>query len=449
MRRFLRVCGLLVLCLCVLAGLVLLLNGIDQPLLPEAQTLLREPADPLPREQNALYAVIGMGLKDPDFERAGWDIAQEFAAQVKAGRDMGAPLPGSTQPRLEFVGDRNFLPPLAKLDTTDGLLAGHPAEVDHLLADNQEFLRRYSRLKQYPHFSNTLPVDTMTDFVPSWDSINLAKRLWALDLERAVAAGRIDEAISRLDEDAAFWRRLLAEPNLTLIAKSVMTAQVRADFRLASALIRNHPLEAPQLAALQPIAAPLTAAERSMEGPFQDKFRVDDGLIFGSAQLAAAGQSRHSLTERVEAWIDQRLLVPHATVNLLYRQARIDIETDRDPCTQFAANKNRQLGFPPLGWWSFWYNPNGKMLAGIASGPHHDYSGRMCDLEGFQRLLALQLLLRENQIGDDHIAAFIQQAGPDYADPYSGTPMQWQAQQHALSFAATYPMSRELLPWPI
>lgn len=452
MRRFLRICGLIVLCLCGVAAAILLSNQIDQPLLPEAQALLQGPGQAPPREQNALYALIGIGKKDPDFERTGWDIAQEFTAQVKAGRDIGAPLPGDALPKLKFVGDRNALPPLGDLDAADKQLAADPAQSDRWLADNQELLRRYERLKQYAHYANALPADIMTDIVPSWETVSLAKRLWTLDLARSITGGHVDEAIGGLDEDTAYWRRLLGEPHQGLISKMVMVAQVRCDFRLAAALIRSHKLEARQLAALRGIVAPLTAEERSLAGPFQDQLRIDAEIVAGYPYpLPTASQESQpqSMVDRIHGWVDQRLLAPHATVNLLFRQNQIDIEIDRAPCTQFAANKSRQLGFPPLGWWTFWYNPTGKTLLAVANAFNHDYSGRMCDLQGIQRLLALQLLLRENNVGDDRIAGFIQQAGPDYADPFTGTPMQWQAQQHGLSFSAVHPLNRDLLPWPI
>jgi len=457
LRRAWRICKWLLLLLLCAAGALLLINAIDEPLAPEVTALVQDQGPLLTRQQNMYYSTVSFNAAAQDMEEAGWDRVQAINASLRAGKTILEADKETEQPRRTFVGDKTHLPGFGKAsgELSDSLefVRQHGAEADQFLADNRVLLERYAALQRYPHFAVTVPANTFLVGEPQWEYIYLARRLWKLELAGLLAGGRVDEAIDSLQRDTYFWRRVLAERRQTLLGKGIVTFYVADDFHLASQFAHSYTLNTAQLAALHESDAPLTADERSMAGAFEDEFlqeREELSLIDDpAATMKLLGKDYSpSAGERFSTFLQSRFYLRNATLNFAYRKLRQGIEAESHACYGF---KEEEPVYPlPMKLsLEMLRNPVGQTFANI-SGPYlHSYSGRMCDLLAFQRLLALQLLLRERNLPDDQVAAFVRDAGADYADPYTGAPMQWLPQQHSLSFNAVYKRDQEMLPWPI
>ena len=85
--------------------------------------------------------------------------------------------------------------------------------------------------------------------------------------------------------------------------------------------------------------------------------------------------------------------------------------------------------------WRAPYNLAGKIL--LMGGPPDftDFARRVGDLDGLQRLVALQAAIVARRIPNDRVAAFVADQDRALASPYTGQPMQWDAEKGQLGFA--------------
>ncbi len=456
-RRVWRICRWILFALLCAAGAVLLVNAIDEPLSPEVTALVQDPGPPLTRQQNMYYAALGFNAAAPDMEEAGWNRVQAINAALRAGKTMLEADKETEQPRRTFVGDKTHLPGYGKTsgELSDILefLQQHGAEAEQLLADNRVLLERYAALEHYPHFAVAVPANSLLVGEPQWEYISLARRLWKLELARLLAGGGVDEAIDTMQRDTLFWRRVLAERRQTLTVKGIVAFYVADDFHMASQFAHRYAPNTAQLAALRELAVPLTTEERSMAGAFEDEFLQEREILSLIEDPAAAvklfgADNAISARERFYAFLQGRFYLRSATLNLAYRKLRQGIEADSHGC--YGVKEDAPVhGFPAELSFEMLRNPLGQTLANMSVPIMHMYTGRMCDLQGFQRLLALQLLLRQQNVPDNQIEDFIRAAGIEYTDPFTGAPLRWLPQQRALSFDALNKRDRERLPWPI
>ena len=457
MRRIWRVCKwILLLLFCAAAG-VLLLNAFDEPLKPEVTALLQDQGEPLTRQQNMYYALMGFSAAAPDMEEAGWNQVQVIDAALRAGKSWIEADEQAELPRRVFVGDRTHLPGYGQkpgeLQGILDFLRLHKQEAEQLLVDNRVILDRYAALDHYPHFAITVPPNILMIGELPWDGIGPARRLWKLEVVGLVADGHMDDAIDWLQRDTRFWRRLLSERRIGLMGKSIVAYQVASNFHLASEIVHAYALNGEQLTALRGLATPLTVEERSVAAAFKDEFLEKPqslSLFDDSAEYAKlfGGSKLRQLDVRLLVFVQKRFYLRNATLNLFYRKMQQSIDMDNHACRSFQTDEQSYAEEPKLSL-GMLRNPVGKMIADIPGPYHHSYTGKMCDLQGFQRMLALQLLLREHNVADDQVATFIRDAGADYTDPFTGAPMQWLPQLRSLSFDAVNERNQKMLPWPI
>jgi hypothetical protein len=353
---------------------------------------------------------------------------------------------------LTFVGDESLL-------CTHGVLSANevyrcitdvPEKGDRwrtILANNQALQDRYARLVATdPHYLN--PFSSYASWpLPPWAGVMGAKRAqttsWALLVDR----GDVDSVIAQLNADARFWRKVLAQRNLLLVDKMFAVAAVRGDLWFASELMRTKPLSQNQYSALRSLLKPFDAGEMSLTGVMENELRMSAAFLSAAANARPAPDS--SIIDKIR-WMQFHLLYqPNATLNFRYQYYERLGEISQKPCTAFASSVDafQQELKPAL--LSYAYNPIGKVMDTAAPLPYQNYIGRLCDLEGMQRLIALQLEIRSAGLMPDQIPSYLQKAGPAHSDPYTGDPMQWDAAKRTLSFRATDERVRDVLPWPI
>jgi hypothetical protein len=451
MRRIWRVLRWVLLALLCLAGGLVLLNSIDDRLDPGARAMLDAPVEELPRQQNLYYAVLGLGTTGDDPQQAGWERAQKALAGFRSGADQRQ-LAQDDGAELQFAGDRAQLPELGDLKGSLDFARQHPGEADRLLAENRRIVERYDSLQAYSRYVDPLPAAAgWPAVIPRWGLVGLGKRLRTLQMARDLTHDGPAAMVAWLRQDSRFWRRILAEEGTGLLGKMVMAAQLRDDFLIASQLLRLQALDATQLEALREVGAPLDEKERSLKGAWKSEFQWSAALlaqVFAEKPPAGADASWQ---DRLNFRLEKLFYLPNATLNRRYRRMLELMAIDGRDCVDFVAARDGILNAPNFtnAPWSLLRNPVGVVLSDISGPAYVDYPGRVCDLVGFQRLLALQILLRQGNPVDADIPAFIEAAGAGYADPYTGRPMRWIPGQKALSFYAQGKREAKLLPWPI
>lgn len=448
--------------LLVLMLVLVVINAFDEELEPATPDYLEPVPETYAPQSNVFYALISLDQAGDDWAGVGFKLKQRLDAQMAAGRsgeDVAKELSAELDKhKLAFKGDSGQLGDKDQLIATVGRIRSGKLNADQLLADNQVLLARYLGLYRYEHYANTL--------APGWASMSLipmgaaskSRNLWVLDLAKRVDQGQLDEVAQRLTADTVFWRRMLAHSELTLVDKMVMTAWVRSNFQLASQLAHRYALSSEQLQTLQGMTGPVTAEERSLAGVLRQEGRFVLAFtreMWGKQGWMSTTEPDAAAWDRASSWATDHFaryfFKRNASANRQIRNVQTVIEMDAHECTQYQPDESTLAQRPDLRWWWFFYDPIGKALIEAAGNGalYHSYTGRMCDLVGFQRVLALQLELRKQKVADADIDTFIRRGGAAYADPFTGQPMQWLPKDRSLTFGAVDKLDGKRLPWPI
>ena len=440
------VSGLVLLILAIPATL-LIINWSDEPLDPQIQIVLDRRHDGLAPAENLYFALLAFNSRDAsDINAQGQRLyAQYLAAQSLHGAERNFRFnQDASLGRRDFVGD--LRPLCGALRTQEDCLErvhADRAPLERLLATNRVLLERYESLLQYAHLQDPVRL-TPTALIIQWQAFRTGKRLWLTDLALQIDAGKVDAGIGALEGEAAFTRRMLAEPDLLLIDKVILAASLRDDLRFISDLLRQVPLSDGQYEALNSLNPPLTAPERSLEPVLVREFTgfVDFVNTLGNMNRAP---SSPGFADRLA----EKFFKMHATANLKWSYVQKSIGASRGSCGQLPTGDPSLAGRPKLPFYDYAYNPVGKMLVTTSEGSAAEFLEAMCDLEGMRRIVVLQTKIKAARLTDAQIGDFLNSAGADLGNPYSAAPMEWRADTHALTFKPLASRDTAYFPWAI
>jgi hypothetical protein len=455
MRRTMQIIkGLAIGVLCAV-GVVAVINLHDEALLPELEGVLSgSNYQAIAAEKNAFFGIIGFASAEGDqISAEGQRIFKLYQERLNRGDVDSDSLSNfyrvAGAKELSFDGSAAELCPIVEQAPPYRCIQQADAKRElweSMLKKNWVFLDRYQQLYSEDQFSTRLKLTSQLVFL-SWAHVSNAKKLlesaWALRIRR----GEIDSVISQVREDLQYWRAILAQPDLMLIDKMVVLAQVRSDFLFVSELLRTTPLQAAQYAQLAELLTPITRQERSLMGPMMGE--VQFSVSVASEFLKNERDSREPISFVLRP-LSPFLFKRNATVNRFYQRNRELGSISEQECISVRQSLAGFKEASNFGLHDLLYNPVGNYLFGMGSGDGYGpYIQRMCDLQGIQRLVALQLMIRRDNVAATDIPAYIQKAGTDYADPYSGKPMQWNPEAKGLTFDASDSRNRALMSWPI
>lgn len=66
-----------------------------------------------------------------------------------------------------------------------------------------------------------------------------------------------------------------------------------------------------------------------------------------------------------------------------------------------------------------------------------------------RRIVALQTSMRMSHLTDAEVGDYLRRAAPDLGNPYTGLPMEWRADRHALTFKPLAARDAAYFPWAI
>ena len=418
-------------------GLLLLwifINSFDETLAPGIQTVLAERNTPVQSDQNLYFAMLGFDVAgDVNINVLGQRMfAANATALVHGHSELNDLYKAVGVTRVEFSGDVTALcgvggqeqQPYRCLEKA----ATKQHEIEQLLESNETLLKRYRLLYAYSRSQWYPDINGVKAPPPNWAPMFKAKRLLNSAIALKVQGGQFDSALDDLVQDTRFFRQILDDPDLTALEKLIFRPMLLSNLSLASEMIRSRILNDRQRERLNGIVTPLTLQERSFAAEFRD-------------DLQSEARDLPTYTRSIDygilpKGIPQHFYQPNATLNGLYKRYQEDIRVDSMslPATSLQTDIKNAAGREDGAFsWNILYNPIGRGL--LENGNYELYwIADMIDLEGVRRLVALQLEIRNQGVGDSAIEAYLQHAGADFANPYTGKPMTWDATTRTLSF---------------
>lgn len=398
----------------VLLALFIGINAFDEKLDPGAAAILN--AQPKVRaEDNAYFYWEGMytaASNDPG------EIGKKCVfAQIKASQSALSD-PNSVP---ECHEQNEFNPIDGKLIACDWRqkpclkqYGEQRPTIDKLAAQNRILMERYGRLLEFKQFENTRPFPLLTVF-PKAPPTTLYQAISATQLQDGDSSG----FIRRTQTETRFYRMVLSGET-SLIPKMIGIAWLERSARLVSdAVLANPALAQQNQVALLEITQPMNAAERSLGKTIEGEFR------FSAAFMRSIPTNDFSFLERVTYPI---IYKQNATENYYYHDLTVWRDLSQLPIEQYLSAEKRALErLNPWrdGYLHLVYNPMGKILAGIGTTAYASYPRRIIDADGLLRLVSLQIQIAAQKIPGSDIPAFLKSADPQFRDPYTGHPMQW------------------------
>jgi|GEM_PF-6808263 len=436
---------------------VIIANAFDRPLSAETRAFVERPLPSVPDEQNLFHALIGYTTisADPaenaDFRMIGTRMRTAWLQVHKSG---GGPLEfphASGDTSLSFVGDKTELckPPANGVSQCLAFAAEHRETITKLLDDNAEILRRYHQLGHYPEYVFDIPVSPAGP-LPAMGPLFEGQSLAPTEIALLFAHGKTESAIENLPADLAFWRCFLQAKHGFLIEKMVAAAGYRNSVELLGEILRSLMLTPTEYAVLQSAIAPLPADILSMKSVLESEFEFQSTFVvdLGEPPETRPGYDasmEQSFGETMRDKLFRYFFQPQATLNRGYRRLQGAITTYSKSCGAIRATPAAE---PALSGLDYLYNPSGNILMMIGAPSYASYIYRLCDLDGLNRVANLQLAIHEQAIAAPAIEEFVKAADARFKDPYTGQPMTWNA-AGGLSFDASDPRMKALLPWPI
>jgi hypothetical protein len=281
------------------------------------------------------------------------------------------------------------------------LLGRDPAAVDARLSAAPVELERYDALIGRSGWRESIPSGTMAP-LPSWKPAMDGQRLWLLSAWQHARAGDTGVAISKLQRDLLFWRKVLRESDL-LLTKMIAAAAIRTHFLMGNLVLRE--LQHAGVAAPVPPAwlEPISLEERSLLRAVAGEWRFSRAALAEYkeylANEAENPAKQASSFEEVMTRLNRPLLQSQASLNgsaaLLVRIA----DSSQAPYPQLRTAVETASRPTSVPWHAQLYNPTGRVLLSIAGPAYMNYAVRIADLEGLRRLALLAAQLRDRPPG--------------------------------------------------
>jgi hypothetical protein len=422
---------LIVLLLCVAA--LAAINATDEAPEPEFQAFAALPKSAAPAtDKNATYLFIGFFApegEDPYVKGvAATKIVEKLARDKPHETITQAAIAGANT--LAFKGDGSVLCDFQQANCLVKARENLQA-IEQLAAENEELLERYARLSHYEGATNPLPARYTNPPVVFPDRVH---RLKLSLLAAAAARGSTEEVMLNLADDVATLRRMVRGPQAIAERNLKLTALTR-DVRLASELLREADLSPVAVSALARILAPLAKEELDY---------TPAATYEGAAYLSLFDLYR-DWGERGDAWygavtkfVWNSVYRHQATLNRAARVMRAATAVTTSPANELG-ERERALAEvirveSDLNWRTL-YNPVGKFLLNLnLRGFEARSPTPMYDLIGLMRLTALQEKLKRERVIDERVRTFVENAGPEFTNPYTVRPVSWNPGDRTLSF---------------
>lgn len=239
------------------------------------------------------------------------------------------------------------------------------------VSEHQDLTEFYQQIRSFDHWYEAVPTDA-AEALPSWQALFDGQQLVLAQAWLALQQHDIAQARQVLQQDIQFWRGLLLKHNL-LIGKMVSTAAIERHFNFAAMLQQQ--LDASQRATLTPDNWRIAFKQQELSlrqvlsGEWMYGNTIIEHTLFSEHAIAQASKG-----DRLGWWLLKPLFQPQASRN--QRAAMLLAQAD-----------NASAATTP--WYSWLYNPVGKLLNVVGAPSYQPYRQRLEQLEPLrQQLLA-------------------------------------------------------------
>lgn len=435
--RALAILAGLLLAVCVLLFAIAWLLPDEAPS-PASLTLL-ETRPPVPEQGNG--ALILAGLRAPsgsDYETFGRDrLAHVMAhfSQTGAGSYRAPDLPADALP----LPDTEALCNPTRTDCLENWL-GQATQVIELANGHREVLARFNVLLRQPVFRMPValhPEAPVGDFAP----LAALMRLQLAEASIALENGDTERALDAMAAQTAFLRRMLTEPQSSLIQKMVATSLLRAHHKVLGEWLHRWPDAVSGQEELAALLVDADDAELDMRGALHFE-TAWVGTAF--MQLRVEGDEAQAAGRGMPPWLERLLLTAlykrQATLNTWAAHAvELDAALGAPHAGRLAGLQAAHRDFlagpaDPSDIGRILFNPAGRMLLTIGSADYSDYLLRLYDTQAVGRMVALEADFIADDVSPADIPARLQR------DPRASSPA---APEHRI----TYDAERHALVW--
>lgn len=243
-------------------------------------------------------------------------------------------------------------------------LCRQPEREAALLEQGGELLARYQQVARFADLRSLLVIEPSAP-LPNYKVLLAGNRLLALEACRLLRDGQGEAARDLLEADLGHWRRHLAGAD-SLIQKMVVIRLIAGNLETLGALYQQGLIERPAA------QAPLTTAERSLEGAMRNEFAI---LANGFTAMYDEPRFRDEHGGRLAISL---LFKSNMSSNAVLPRYLSIANASQLTASEFALWL-RQQPIPPLH--EDWRNPIGNILAAVAMPDLRQYLARLHDLD--------------------------------------------------------------------
>ena len=215
----------------------------------------------------------------------------------------------------------------------------------------------------------------------------------------------------------------------------VAVAMMQRDTRILSELMTKYPEIATKYSAqLMPMFETVSTAEYNLEKSFKNERDMSLQVMSNLKHATAKDVSNNSsLIKNTLISISTLGFQPNATTNLFYDWGTLRLELAQAKASQLdevkEKSRNKHKDFLGIGYgWFYIKNPVGKILASIAEPDYENYIERQHDLDGYLKMLKMQLDVLADVVAKDKTS------GIKVHDPYTQKLMQYDVDTGVLTF---------------
>lgn len=447
LRWLLRlVAGLFALAIVIFVAGVLINLG-DAAITPETQALMSAPkyvADP---DRNGYFVLRAMdGGMGSDVLKTGRILEEKYQKLYEENpnrSDYETQISYEKAARSEWKNGRCVKP-------TENCVEADlrkRAELESLIAQNALALRHYELIQLLPEFEeHAIP----SVFAPllKYEPLVQGSEMVLTKAAFEIADGRLKDGIDHLIKNDEFLRRLLRKTS-TLLSRNIALAMMRKQTRMIGELVEIKPALVEQYGeALAYLTRPLRQEEQSFstvygsEARFASNYLKNVDAVHGLA-MWVSGNDHPGLAARAIGKIFGLFYQPNATLNMVGASWSAILDEANQPVSEYSKvqarvmGKNRQLiDHPYLPYVHHLSNPVGKVVLPMAVVPemYLGYMERSADVDGYLRLVGLQVDVRRKKIVESAMQDYANKAGAQFRSPYDGKPMTWVADKKQLQF---------------
>jgi hypothetical protein len=261
--------------------------------------------------------------------------------------------------------------------------------------------------------------------------------------------GRVDSGLALLEQDIAFYRKMLAARETVLIDTMIALSQLNKHSRLASRLIEQDAFETRDhrerlRAMLAPLPDPIDCFVNALRGEKRWGLRNMDDLI----HMSETPRDGDDITPHYPAFLKPLFFKRNMTANLLSDYYDEMIHYVREmPLERISS------GHDAIPWrfstrrpWIFpWKNWMGEQWVMEGEADYFRYLARVCDSAAYVQFARAQLEYRLAEKKDAAPEKILARLGPETFNPCTGQPFAWNAERKTLVFVPIVGQPKYLL----